>query len=111
MTDSPTPDGDMPATNTDETYLCVLAENENRRFDLIKVGDGFVIRPGDDSTADRAYESLPTLLAGLQSFFLEFRVASSPAKGFAELAAAQTKARDDVIVASRRIYAAIDSPK
>jgi hypothetical protein len=101
----------MPATNTDETHLCVLAENDNRSFHLIKVGDGFVIRPDDDRSADRAYDSLPTLLSGLQSFFLEFRVASSPAKGFAELAEAQEKARADVIDASRRIYAAIDADK
>jgi hypothetical protein len=111
MTDSPTPDGDMPATNTDESYLCVLAKNANRRFDLLKVGDGFIIRPDGDRAADRAYETLPTLLSGLQSFFLEFRVASSPAQGFAELARAQEKARSDVIEASRRIYAAIDGPK
>ena len=103
MTDTTSTDGD-----SGETYLCVLAEEGKRKFDLYRNGDTFHIRTGGEGGQDRVYESLPSLLAGLQSFFLEFRVAAAPARGFAELAAAQEKAKSDVIEASRRIYAAID---
>jgi len=106
MTDAKSPES--TTVKDDESYLCVLAEHEGRRFDLHRIGDAFVIRSADGQGADRGYESLPALLSGLQSFFLEFRVASAPAKGFAELAAAQEKAKSDVIEASRRIYRAID---
>jgi len=109
MTDATTPES--TSVKDGGTYLCVLAEHEGLRFDLHQIGETFVIRSADDRGADRDYESLPALLQGLQSFFLEFRVASAPAKGFAELAAAQEKAKSDVIEASRRIYAAIDSDK
>jgi hypothetical protein len=100
-----------PPLKDGEDHLCVLAEHEGRRFDLIRSGEAFLIRAHDGRATDRDYESLPALLAGLQSFFLEFRVAGQPAQGFAELAAAQEKAKADVIEASRRIYAAIDGEK
>jgi hypothetical protein len=94
-----------------EDFLCVLAEQGNRRFALVRKGEGLLIRPFDARGPDREFESLPSLLSGLQSFFLELRVADSPAKGFAELAAAQEKAKSDVIEASRRIYASLDEKK
>ena len=109
MTEPKSSDG--PVTKDGEEYLCVLAERDNRSFDLFRAGEAFLIRPRDGSGAERDFESLPSLLAGLQSFFLEFRVASAPAKGFAELAAAQDRAKSDVIEASRRIYAAIDADR
>ena len=97
-----------PTKGADEALLCMLAEEGERRFDLYRKGEAFHVRARGTEGQDRVYESLPALLAGLQSFFLEFRVAASPAKGFAELASAQEKAKSDVINASRRIYAAID---
>jgi hypothetical protein len=66
-----------------EDFLCVLAEQGNRRFALVRKGEGLLIRPFDARGPDREFESLPSLLSGLQSFFLELRVADSPAKGFA----------------------------
>ena len=102
---------EAPAPREGEEHLCVLAEREDDCFDLYKAGETFVVRSRSGEGAERAYDALPALLAGLQSFFLEFRVAAAPAKGFAELAAAQEKAKADVIDASRRIYAAIDAAK
>jgi hypothetical protein len=98
----------QPTVHENETHLCVVAEETGRRFDLLRREEAFLIRDHSRRSPDRTFESLPALLSGLQAFFLEFRVATSPAKGFAELAALQEKARADVLEASRRIYAALD---
>jgi hypothetical protein len=94
-----------------ETHLCVIAEQEARRFDLYRSDETFLIRDASEKAADRTFDTLPALLAGLQSFFLEFRLAGSPLKGLAELSDAQEKAKADVLEASRRIYAALDEAK
>ena len=94
-------------TTGDPTFLCVLREEDDARFDLHRNGEAFILRDHTGRKPDRTYESLPALMKGLETFFIELRAARSPLTGFAELKAAQDAARGEVIAASRVIHRAL----
>jgi hypothetical protein len=93
---------------SDKTFLCVLRESEGVRFDLHRDGEKFILRDHRGRKPDRTYESLPALMKGLETFFVELRAAKSPLKGFGALKAAQDTARTEVIAASRIIHKALE---
>jgi hypothetical protein len=87
--------------------LCVFHETPKMQAELHREGDGFRVHFAGTSAPDRKFESLPALLQGLQSVFLELRMAGPGLRGLGSLAKAQDDARQDVLAASRKIHAAL----
>ena len=92
--------------------LCLLHYTDKLQAELFRDGDGFRVHlsgSGSGRGKDKRFESLPTLLQGLQAIFLEIRMSGRGLSGLSALAGAQDDARQDVLAASRKIHAALDS--
>ena len=74
---------------------------------LKQEGEGFRVKFVGSRAKDRTFESLPSLLQGLQAIFLEIRMAGEGLRGFDALARAKEDAREDVLAASRKIHSAL----
>ena len=87
--------------------LCLIHETDKVKAELYRDGVGFRIHYAGTRAPDRRFESLPTLLSGLQQVFLEIRMSGPGLRGLSALAKAQDEARQDVLAASRKIHAAL----
>lgn len=90
--------------------LCLLHDTDKLKAELFREGDGFRVHlSGSGRGKDRSFDSLPSLLQGLQAIFLEIRMSGRGLSGLDALARAQDEAREDVLAASRKIHAALES--
>lgn len=89
--------------------LCLLHDTDKLQAELFRDGDGFRVHlsSGSGRGKDKKFDSLPSLLQGLQAIFLEIRMSGRGLSGLEALAGAQDDARQDVLAASRKIHAAL----
>jgi hypothetical protein len=90
--------------------LCLLHDTDKLKAELFREGEGFRVHlSGSGRGKDKNFNSLPSLLSGLQAIFLEIRMSGRGLSGLAALARAQDDARQDVLGASRKIHSAMGS--
>ncbi len=88
--------------------LCLLHDTDKLKAELYREGEGFRVHlSGSGRGKDKTFDSLPSLLQGLQAIFLEIRMSGRGLSGLSALAKAQDDARQDVLAASRKIHAAL----
>ena len=88
--------------------LCLLHDTDKLKAELYKDGEGFRVHlSGSGRGKDKNFDSLPSLLQGLQAIFLEIRMSGRGLSGLDALKRAQDDARQDVLAASRKIHAAL----
>ena len=101
------------AKNTSKTApagesLCLLHDTDKLKAELFRDGDGFLVHlSGAGRGKNKTFDSLPSLLSGLQGIFLEIRMSGRGLSGLDSLARASDDARQDVLAASRKIHVAL----
>ena len=68
--------------------LCILHETDEFRAELHREGEGFRVQFPGTKRKDRGFDSLPSLLSGLQGIFLEIRMSGPGLHGLDALAKA-----------------------
>ncbi len=97
-----------PKTSPAGESLCLLHDTNKLKAELFRDGEGFRVHlSGSGRGKDKAFDSLPSLLSGLQGIFLEIRMSGRGLSGLDSLARASDDARQDVLAAARKIHSAL----